>query len=276
MAEQILFPEWRKQNSTTKYPFSARASLTNLEGRVFVAGLFLDAALYPIGATSGLYLSSVVIDHENITVFVGDAVDGARASGTIPLINPPDDLVLEDIYGRPAGILVSESQRLSQFQSWGVGTHEFLPADTEFAVTVCFPTPEVGVRGIQLESGELFIGDVWLVGDDGVVLRAESAVVPLACGEGAHTNQAIRVDIVGDPLFRRRLCQPASLFNTPRFVRQIRIIGPNMDFVCEPDEHGNIPITSNNRLVGDTVLRIVTTATGIRIGAVGQATGKAG
>lgn len=270
MPEQILYPEWRRQNQTTHYPFSSRASLTNAAGRVFVEGLFIDAALYPIGAGAGLYLSSVAIDHETVLVTLSDPVNGQLATGEIPLINPPDDIVLTDAFGRPAGILVGESQRLSQFQSWGVGLHTFLANDTEFAATVCFPTPEVGVRGIRLDSGELFVGDVWMIGSDGVVLRREVVDVDATCNDAGGSREVIRVDVVGDPLFRRQLCVPASLFEPPRFIRSIMVVGPNGTLTCEPDAAGNIAITGNNHTANDTVLRIVTTPAGLRVSAVGQ------
>lgn len=96
MAERTIFPEWRKQNETTKYPFSARASLVNSANRVVVEGTFLDAALYPVGAGEGLFLSRAVITHQDVTLYVGDPSNRTLAHGTVPLVNAPDLLTLED------------------------------------------------------------------------------------------------------------------------------------------------------------------------------------
>lgn len=41
MAERILFPEWRKQQEATKYPFAEYATLRNGTGRFFIEGVFL-------------------------------------------------------------------------------------------------------------------------------------------------------------------------------------------------------------------------------------------
>jgi hypothetical protein len=266
------FPEWRKQNEPTKYPFSDAATLTNAAGRLLTEGTFLDAALYPIGAAVGLYLTKAVVDFQTVTLYVGTQAAPELASGSFSLVEPPDQVALADAYGRPAGALVSEGRRLGLFQSWGTGTHEFDPADTEFAASCVFPTPEVGVRGVRLETGELFVGDVWLVGSDGVVFRATDAVVPVPGTCETRTVRQVRMDVVGDPLFRRRLCQPAELFVTPRFLKSVRVIGPNMDFTIPPDAAGNINITTVNDLAADTVLRIVNKDGGIEIGAVGSVT----
>jgi len=267
---QILFPEWRRQNEPTKYPLAEQATMTALDGRVLVEGTFLDAALYPIGAKAGVYLAAVTLDHQNAVMELGDPFDKALASATFSLVDPPDEVVFVDRYGRPAGVIVSESTRLGIFQSWGVGRHEFAQEGSEFAATCVIPTPEVGVRGFLLETGELFVGDVWLVGSDGVVLRTTNISVPASCGQPERTVRAIRVDIVGDPLFRRRLCQPNDLFDTPRFVRTVRVVGPNYTFECPPDAAGNLMLAAGNGLAADTVLRIAVTPNGLKIGSVGE------
>lgn len=270
MPERVLFPEWRKSNEPTNYPFSQAASLANAAGRVITEGTFLDAAMYPIGAAAGLYVSTVVIDFQTVTVTVATPTQPALATAAFSLVSPPDDVVFFDAYGRPAGVLVSEGRRLGLFQSWGVGTHEFQADETEFAASCVFPAPEVGVRGLRLETGELFVGDVWLVGADGVVLRATEAVEPVAGTGDVRTVSQVRVDVVGDPLFRRRLCQPRSLFETPRFVQTVEVIGPNMTFTCGPDAAGDLHLTAVNDLATDTVLRIRPTENGLEIAAAGS------
>lgn len=271
MAEQVIFPQWREENGNNAFPFSSRATLVNAEGRVIVEGAFIDAALYPVGGQAGLFLSKVTISHESMTFYVGDSADRERASGTIALVNGPDNVYLVDKYDRPAGILVSESGRLSVFQAWGVGDHAFEPAESEFAATVCLPTPRVGIRALALETGELFVGDVWLIGDDGVVLRTEEVITPRDCGVDETAVQAIRVDVVGDPLFRRRLCTPPDLFSTPRFIKKIKVVDAlGQHFICRPDDFGGVLLVTNNASAVDTTLRITPREDGILIRVVGS------
>lgn len=270
MSERTLFPEWRKENEPTKYPFAASARLVNDEGIAVTEGLLLDAALYPIGHTGPLFVSKVVVDHEKAVVYVGDATNPELCSGELLIVNPAGDVALYDVVGRPAGILVSEPARLAIIQSWGVGTHEFTVADTEFCATCCVPTPEVGLRGVLLADGELLTGDVWLCGSDGVVVRAESTTVPGPCGAEVPVR-VIRVDVVGDPLFRRRLCVPRELFATPNPVKQLRVLGPNgEDFMVEPDDRGNVLMSGGNNKAADTVLRLYTTPAGVKFELVGS------
>lgn len=270
MADRVITPEWKASNQNTRFPFSSAATLTNAEGRVLLEGVMLDAALYVIGATAGLFLAAAEVTFQTVTLTLATPTQPDLATGVFDLIRPPDQVVFYDAYGRPAGTLVSESRRLGLFQSWGVGRHEFLAAQTEFAASCVFPTPEVGVRGIRLETGQLFVGDVWLVGDAGVVLRVAAAVVPVPGTARQRTIQTIRVDVVGDPLFRRRLCQPENLFATPRFLRAIRVVGQNMTFDVAADAGGNVRLSTMDAPGGDTVLRVKTTDAGIEISAVGS------
>jgi len=269
MPERVLYPQWRKQNETTKYPFGDDSTLINDAGFAVIEGTFLDAALYPIGGGVGLYISSVTVDHQSVTVIIGDLDNPAIASATFPLINPPNLVSLVDGFGRPAGVLVSETARLGIFQSWSIGTQEFLATETGFAATVCFPTPETGVRGFQLPDGTVMTGDVWIVGEDGVVLTEETVALPPVCGV-TGSARVIRVDIVGDPLFRRRLCTPHSLFKTPRFIQKVRVVAKNTQFICGPDANGELKMTVINDLAPDTVLRVRAVDGGMIIEAVGS------
>lgn len=230
-------------------------------------GVFADAALYAIGAVAGTYLSSFTVDHTEVTLTVGDANDPQRAAVSFPLLAPPDTLTLTDAQGRPAGLLVSSAAALGVFQSFGVGTQTFKPAQTPFAATVCFPTPEEGVRGFLLPDGSLLTGDVWLVGDDGVVVReVDLDLSPL---EQARPYRVVRIDVVGDPLFQRRLA--GDSFLSPRPLRRLRVQGSGGvgAFTLVPDETGNIRIAANNAAAVDTVLRVRTLANGLQISTVG-------
>lgn len=246
---RLLFPEFRDELEPTKYPFADDASLAAAGGVVVVGSdTFLDASLYPVGGGPRQYLSRVVAATREVTLYTADPTRADLSSVTFDPLDPPDDLYLEDAYGRPAGVLVSEANRLASFQAWPRGETRFLPGATEFCASCVVPVPDVGVRGVLLDDGTLLTGDVWLVGEDGVVLRTEG-------GE-------IRVDVVGDPLFRRRLCQPTNLFTTPRFVKTVNGV--------PPDARGEFQLTVGRRLAADTVLRIFPDgAGGLTISAAG-------
>lgn len=256
MPERRLFPEFRDQFAQTNYPFEDSALLqptaTTMHG--VDKDLFLDASLYPIGAVGGLYINRITIAARYAKIEIADKTQKTKASVEFDPLFPTPVLRLTDTLGRPAGVLVSDAERLGRFSAWGFGAHTYTQLATTFAAACTIPTPEVGVRGIMLESGELFTKDVLIVGDNGVVVR-----------EGS-TSGAIRVDVVGDPLFLRTLCDPLSLFSTPNFIRTIN--------GCPPDEYGNFNLTIGDHMNEQTILRIYPSTAGLVIAAVGKTTHK--
>jgi hypothetical protein len=262
MPNQIRHPEWRSSLDDTNYPFSPTVSLTNTEGAEIPSTSFLDAHLYPIGGTTGIYLSKFSVSNEEITFHIGDDSSSDIASGSVALVSLPTYVRLVDANNRPAGILVSEPQRLAAFSSFGVGDHEFTQDQTEFVATVCMPAPEIGVRGVILPDGTIMTGQLWFVGEGGVVLRDSTTTIPQACAAAAVTFPTIRVDIVGDPLFVRRFCQPRELFTTPKFVRAIKIVSGEDSWECSPDSNGRLFVQGNDSLAAKTALRIQTAPDG--------------
>ncbi len=255
MPRRIYNREWRQENQATAYPFTWSSSLKSQDGRVLLEGTFLDAVISPVGGQAGLCITNVAVTNETITLTIGDRADRKRCSGAFSLTNPPDSVELFDVYGRPAGLLVSEALRLVSLQSWGLGEHAIAPGNAEFVASVCCPTPEVGLRGFLLPDGTVVSGEVWLVGDAGVVLRVEEDTGPVPC-QPEVDGVVIRVDVVGDPLFRRRLCAGAVDFRVPRFIQTVRILHSEGSFELTPDDMGEISLTPFNSLVTDTALRI--------------------
>lgn len=251
MEQRVFYKEWRDEQAGSKYPFADGASLAASTGLVLDPSIFLDAVVYPIGGGPRVYLTRVSArGTRTVTLVVGTQNGAALASAEFDPLDPPSELNLTDALGRPAGMIVSTPDRLAAFQTWPFGDHDF-GQSAEFVSTCVVPMPAPGLRGLLLEDGTLFTGDVWVVGEDGVVVREDGTGV-------------IRIDLVGDPLFRRRLCEPNDLFVTPRFVKTINGV--------EPDERGNFLLTVNSELAGDTILRLFPTDDGkaLKIEVVGQ------
>lgn len=254
---KIRHPEYRKELENTKYPFVPTASLSN--GAVsFFEGTFLDAHIYAVTGTSGYYLSRVTITSAAIQLRIGDSVTAELLSGTITL--PITDAVvrLVDNFGRSAGLLVSSTDRLAVLTTWGVGSYAFEPDQTAFCVTCCMPVPEIGVTAIQLENGDLLSGRVWLVGDDGVVLQAVQKT-----DKNGNEVDLLQINVVGDPLFLQKLCNPEDLFTPVNPIRTIRIVQGDVSYECDADDFGNFNIQMNDSLAADAALRIRTTPEGI-------------
>lgn len=253
MPERRLFPEFRDQYEPTRYPFADSATLapTSSDMQEIDPDMFVDGSLYPIGATGFLYINQISVQTRAVTITIADQLSTTRASVVFDPLFAPGLLRLSDEFGRPAGVLVSDSLRLARFGAWPIGNHNYRPAATTFAESTVIPTPEVGVRGILTERGELFTKDILIVGDNGIVVRQEE-----------NAPEVIRVDIVGDPLYLRKLCLPTDLFATPNFIKTIN--------GCPPDAQGNFNITIGDHENETTIIRVYPSDAGLVIEAIGQ------
>ena len=236
--QTIIVPEWRDEQTGSKYPFSDNSSLLGTGGIEIEKDLFLDAIVYAIGAEAPLYITSIAAESRLVTVTIQNTAATIAITGSVDPFGGSDSIPLIDSYGRPAGILVCDAERIARLTSWPLGTFYF-ENTAELVASVVVPLPESYVSGFSLPDGSIVTGEVWFVGETGVVVRKD-------------TDETMRFDIVGDPLFKRTICQapgePTNLFVTPNFVQTINGIGP--------DTHGNFFIAVNNELAGDSILRV--------------------
>lgn len=239
MSTNIIFPAWRDETRLSNYPFEDGCTLTSNDGLTLPKDLFLDAVLYPVGVTGELYLSAIRVNTETRTITLCVGIPGSEdlITGTINMGNTGDTVSFYDTYGRPAGVLVSNApggtgSTLDLLASWGEGNHTFKKTATKFVGRVIVPMPQVGVRAIILESGEIFTGEVYVVGERGVTLR--------------KIDGKLRVDILGEVLSKQRLCEDLNeqgaatqdltgvpfvplTMDVPNFLQTINGEGPNED-----------------------------------------------
>lgn len=254
----ILFPKFRDEQLGSKYPFADSATLQSTGGNATLAkDLFVDASFYPIGGGTALYISSVVVAVNKVTVYAKTVAPVVTISAEYSPVDLPanDTLLFYDEHVRPAGVIVFNRARIYEIYQWGFGSYTFTRAAAEITATAFIPAQEPGVRALTINEQGFITDDVWLVGDNGVVLRAEAGNV-------------IRVDTVGVPLFNRAACEEAQRTKpTPRLLATINN--------CAADEFGNFTITATNRGIqppnsDTTVLRVYPTDYGLVIEAAGR------
>jgi len=262
----IRFPEFLDSLENTKYPFTPTAALSN--GKVsFLEGTFLDAHVYATTSFFRYYISAVVVESGKFTIHIGDEAAPRSLYGEIDLPIAIKNVQLQDDYGRPAGILVSNPDRLAVLATWGIGTHTFERGQTEFCVTCQMPIPNPGVSGFLLETGEILSGKVWFVGDDGVVVSIATAI-----NSQNNLVSSLQVNAIGDPLYLQRLCNPSNIFTPVNPVRILRVVNGENTYDCLPDVQGNFNLQMNDDMAPDAALRIRTTAEGIIINVEGSTT----
>jgi len=244
--------EWRDQVKPIKYPFTDTSLLITSDNLTFDQSAVYDAAFYIVNWSSRLFLTFIEIFSEASKVarlHIGDVSTLSAAYADIDPFNIPEVITFKDQLGRQAGMMVVDPVALSFLQSWTLGSHSFR-SDAEFVPSVITPMPAGYVTAIKDSTGDYASGDVWLVGEKGEVIRTKGA--------------NIRVDIVGDPLFKRLSYDDPSLFPTPRFVKTIN--------GYSPDDSGDFKIVVGDYLAQNTILRIYPDPSlpGLRVELVGQ------
>lgn len=239
-----LFQSWRNEQSKVKYPFADTATMTN--GVVtFLNSLFIDGRLYPIDGGPRLYISEVnrAVDVVTLTLRSENSEDLATAS--FQIASPPANGVLAfaDQYGRPAGVLVSTSSELAIFGTIAQGAYSFTIDQTELTAAVVVPMPDAGIRGIVTADGDIIAGDVWLVGENGVVLRKD--------------GDALRIDIVGNAFAKRARCEDEQEAEISDDEGALLPYCPLLTINgYPPDDYGNFELRVGGNQVQQPILRI--------------------
>lgn len=245
MPGHVEFAEFRDEQRGSLYPFADSATLVGRDrAPALDRDMLLDASAYPIGGGVGMGITRIdVSEDRSIVIWVGTTAAPTLASASFSALSPPATLGLADAYGRPAGLLLCEPTLLAASRAWPTGTHVYPAGACEFVASCCVPVPATCLRGVLLEDGgPPLVGEVWLVGDGGIVLTEEHGTV--------------RVDVVGDPLGRRRRCEPAGLFSVPTYIKAIRVLSPGVDAVVGPGPFGSWEFVAGDGLADDTALRI--------------------
>lgn len=235
---RIIFPEYREQFKSTKYPFADTATLTSIDNEFKLPqDIFCDASVYIPGAIAPVYINELNINSSQSYLTIVDYSKKFTATGIIEPLS--DKIELFNPRNNQVGILVA-SKDLSYFTSVPNGSYTFLPKATSLSPRCTIYLKDTGVTSIGVVDGEQLEGDVWICGSDGIIVR--------------YVNEQIRIDVVGEPLFKRE----DPKFQPPSFVQTINDMPAN--------KYGNFNISAES---ADDIIRVNTSATGITISAAG-------
>lgn len=216
----IRYQEFYDEFENTKYPFDDTATLKDMDGALTIpVTLFLDASLYLPGTVGNIYISQIEITKSGTTITVAEEGSSITAQAIVEPGSQEDILYIKNDKGCVVGCLCSEYSRLSFFNAYTNGTYNFLPNATRFSSRCVFQDCKRGVSSIG-GNGTTMHGKVWLIGGDGVYLRA--------------TGNEIRIDIAGDVLNAFAECDSLTGYTTDNYLRTINHQPPDM--------YGNIGI----------------------------------
>ncbi len=221
------------------YPFVDSASLQSQDGSLSIAGLFTDARIMTPDVISAPYISSISWDGNTMTINVSVGTSTPLV-GTYTPLTSGSLINLTDSAGRPGGVLVLDVEQAPGVASTNSNSATFLPAATQFVATCVIPETADGVTGFLLPDGSTVSGDVWFVGENGVVLGWE--------------NGELKVQLVGDPYFTRVSCEGAT--NLP-YIPPVPLATING---MQPNAIGDFAITTGVIVTADNVLHVTSAA----------------
>lgn len=269
---RVLYPTYYDESVDAAYPFAGNVSRSNGSVRID-DDIFVDARLYPPDGSHDLYVSEINIGNE-ITVTLANG-GGEVATGSFDRNDPPDEIHFTTSSGAYVGLLRGYVNKkdtnsigirgLRKLAGWSDGTYSFGAVSTQFAPTVVVPQPQQCVRSITLESGEVFTGDVYLVGERGVQLTVNDAVLSSSSSQSISFDNVIRVDVIGDPLYVRRECEDEGIdMTSDRIIKKIRFDGS----LIEPDETGGFKLMVGKDATSSDApaLRLTPIVNGLRVG----------
>jgi len=241
---------WTDQNVDRRYPFADTATLQNGVDTIPDA-LLVDARVYSRNGSGRAYLSNITVEAGLVTITVSDGAVSGIASADVLATDRSAELV--DTKGRPCGVLVF-GHGLLEVAGWPRGAHPFNEEATPFCPRIQVPLSDDGVVALLAEqdgSDVSHAGDVWLVGENGVVLHVQ--------------NGYLRIDVTGDPLMLYRECRAlgetaleelVKLFDA-KALRTINGVGP--------DEYGEFRLVVGAENSEQQILRIHAVDGGIEI-----------
>jgi len=232
---EILFPEWRKDNEHSRYPFIDSATLVSDTEQHLNQDAFLDLIWYPIGGEIPFYLYSIERTATAVEIVFSD-VHGLTCTGswTVGVLSGDIVLGLYDEYQRPVGTLIISNSGRIVLEGWPAEKHTFTIEAGEIVATCSVPQPHIGVRGFLLEDGSVLSGETAIVGGKGVWLSDDSG--------------DIRIDFTGDFGQFREKC--GEIFGGT-IALAIKTINNQ-----PPDESGNFLITPSNDNGNAPIFRI--------------------
>ena len=243
----IFHPDYREEFRGTRYPFVPSATLKSPELTLPI-DVIIDAHLYPLNGNSRYYLSEIRVSQTSVVFVIGDDRSRQLAEGVYPLDGSKNLVALKSSGDTPAGVLLIDTENAASLSGLPLGNYAFDTRSTEFCVKCHVPITNNGLTGFLLPDGQIVSGEVWLYGEDGVILSVED-------------DNEIHVNVVGDPLFLQKFCDEIP----PRMpIKLIRVKHDTGEYYCNV-QHGSFTIQVNNDATENPALRVTGNDQGLYI-----------
>jgi len=236
--------------SDQNYPFTDTATLTSETGVFVPPTVFKDARVFLRNNSALVYISKIKTQFNKIEITIQDN-ENTVATATVSDFSQTFVPIL-DTDLREVGVLLLNPLELRAVTGTGRQL-EFNSNAMPFVASVMFPQVQNVVRSLVDSKDKSASGDVWLIGEDGVVLRS--------------SGNTVTFHVVGDPYFLRKLCERAEqTFAVRRPLKSLRVVSRGTTTVFTPDAFGNVNIQSAD--TAGSIIRVTALANGIQLSVV--------
>lgn len=197
MAKQID-RQWPDIHRRDPYPFKDTASLRSNTGELTIdPRWFVEARFWPVTNSSRIYLRTLGRSGTTLSLQLADE-SGVLAQASVEIDSGAKRAVFYDSAENQVGYLQTTEGGFLSFRDQPEGSYRFNLTATEFVPTAVTPQVRSGVTLLRDDFGSFLTGGWRMVGGEGVELSVD--------------GQSVRVDLVGDGLYRRDVCEnPAEL-----------------------------------------------------------------
>lgn len=162
-----IFTEFENENALRAYPFAGGCE-PDESADCIPAGIFVDAALYPVNPSGLIYLSSVSEDGMfSVSDESGVVMTGYADSNVVELFDMSD-------FHRHTGTIIASSEKvLEEFAGRGV-LREYSSSQTAFASTCVFPIIIDGVISVSVGDTGSATGEIGFANEPDDTIRVSS------------------------------------------------------------------------------------------------------
>ena len=194
-----VFLEFENENALRTYPFASGCLPIENGEACIPAGVFVDAALYPVNPTGTMYLSSISESGVfSISDSAGVIMHGSASGSLVELYDTTE-------FARHVGTLVASSEdALSELAGRGV-LRSYSVSETAFAASCVFPVVIDGVTAMSVGDSGLVSGSLEFANSPTDEVRVSSGMRD----DGRRTlrfDVIPKIDIPAEPSIRRIIC----------------------------------------------------------------------
>lgn len=252
---KIQIPTIQRQHilGDTSYPFRDSATFLSKDDQFVAPTVFKDAVLYPVANESDWYISKIEFKFTGAVIYISSA-NATDLVCDVSSYSSGTSFPVTDKFGREVGLLVLEPLQLMAVAAPN-SVVTFNDDAMPFVPTVIFPQGSGAVSSLGDVSGRAGSGDLWLIGENGVVLEV--------------SGNSITFNASGDPLYVRKFCQDEGIeYTVRRPLKGIKVIFNGGSFNATPDDYGNIQFRVP---ANDGIFRIVPGPNSLKFSIVGGA-----